>query len=128
MPRPLTLLLLMAIVAGCGLVQESSGLACQQPPDGNWSLDGRQVPELNGLRPDEAASRLEATDIDASWRYSYATTPDRRGGYSECWCEPPPDGTVMDVATGSGGWLIVMVERPQPMMGGRDQPALGWGC
>lgn len=49
-------------------------------------------------------------------------------GYSECWCEPPPDGRVIGVAYGMASELIVFVESDRTLPAPRDQPPRGWGC
>lgn len=49
-------------------------------------------------------------------------------GYGECWCEPPPDGMVTQVAYGMASELIVFVGSGRTMSGPREQPPRGWGC
>lgn len=128
MPMRLAFLtLLVAVCAGCGLIETEAGLACQEPPDGGLVGD-REVPDVTGLGPDLAAATLDRAEVGVSWRYSYLTELGGPGGYSECWCVPPPDGVVEDVSTSDEGWLIVFVRRPEPMIGGRPQPRIGWGC
>ena len=129
--RPLqaVLVVVTSIVAGCGLFEANVGLACQEPPEGNWIVGEREVPNLRGMTPEAAAVALDSADIDASWRYSYATDANEPNvGYSECWCAPPPDGVVDNVTTAEEGWLIVFVNRTEPIFGGRPQPELGWEC
>lgn len=116
---------------GCGTVgpTQEDGLACQEPPEGNWRVGSREIPEVAGRRPSDAADSLARSGIAVSWRYQYFTEAGGQVGYSECWCvAPPDDGVVQDVTAADGGWLIVMVDRGEPIPGGRDQPVLGWGC
>lgn len=128
-PMPAVLVVAMSIFAGCGHFEESAGVACQEPPEGNWIVGDRDVPNLRGMTPEAAGAALDSADIDASWRYSYATDPNQPNvGYTECWCAPPPDGVVDDATTAEDGWLIVFVNRTEPIFGGRPQPELGWEC
>ena len=129
--RVAVLAVLILAVMGCGVVgpTQQTELACLEPPEGNWRVGSREIPDVAGSRPADAAESLARAGIAVSWRYQYGTEGTGRTGYSECWCEVPPnDGVVQDVTTGDEGWLIVMVERDDPMLGGRPQPRLGWGC
>ena len=117
------------IGTGCGIEIARSGLACQDPPTQAEALGQREVPNLIGMNPEAAAEALDDAGIAPSWRYSYRTNPPgRTDGYSECWCVPPPDGLVNSVSAEPGEQLIVVVERSQPIDGGRAQPTQGWGC
>lgn len=49
-------------------------------------------------------------------------------GFSECWCEPPPDGNVTGVAYGMASELVVFVDSGRTLPAVRGQPARGWGC
>lgn len=49
-------------------------------------------------------------------------------GFSECWCEPPPDGRVTGVAYGMASELVVFVSSDRTMSTPREQPPRGWGC
>lgn len=119
---------ILATVPACGLTDDEGALACQQPPEGNWQLGERELPQVIGMKPDQAAAAFDRIDLAVSWRYSYTTEPSRREGYSECWCVAPPDGTVDDAFVTDTGWVVVMVSRDAPMFGGRPQPRVGWGC
>lgn len=119
----------VVLVGGCGLELGQSGMACQEPPAPEVILGDRDVPDIEGMAPDVAAASLELAGIVPSWRYGYLTEPGGPGGYSECWCVPPPDGIVEMVHADSGEQLIVFVDRQGgPIIGGRPQPQLGWGC
>lgn len=125
------LAVLSLAIMGCGAVgpTQEDGLACQEPPEGNWRVGSRDIPDVAGRRPGDAAESLARAGIAVSWRYQYFTEAGGRVGYSECWCVAPPDDSVVqDVTTSDEGWLIVFVNRDEPIPGGRDQPVLGWGC
>jgi hypothetical protein len=124
----MTVVFALAFLPGCGLFDVETGLACQEPPEGNWQLTDQDIPDVSGMRPRQAAAAFDRADLDVSWRYSYDTEEGGRVGYSECWCIAPPDGTVDWTATSDAGWLIVNVTRSDPMPGGRPQPRAGWGC
>jgi len=132
-------LVLLAALAlstvACGVLgpepTQDSGLACNEPPEGNWQVRNREIPDVTGTRPAEAAAQFAREGIAVTWRYSYETQAAVGGtqaGYAECWCMAPPDGVVQDVVPSDKGWLIVMVARGAPISGGRPQPRLGWGC
>jgi hypothetical protein len=132
-PRRLAAVTLLAFsAAGCGLIPEAQvGLACQEPPGPEVPIDAIGPPDVIGLAPQEAAARLDMADIrtEITWRYHYSTEAGGGPtGYSECWCIPPPDGHVSQAEYIETGQLLVMVERDEPMVGGRPQPTLGWGC
>jgi len=124
----ISLTLAIALVTGCSMLQDDQGpIGCRPPPGAREPAVTRDVPELTGMSPEEAAAALAEDEVDISWRYYYDTEPPNIG-YSECWCIPPPDGTVMAASTGAGGQLIVTIQAPEPIPGGRPQPERGWGC
>lgn len=134
---PLLITVLSAACMPFGSDDDDAGLACQVAPEGELLpvqqrgdvIVAGQFPELAGMTSEQAAETLAETDLAVSWRYYYATDPtDRRLGYAECWCVPPPDGVVQDASVTEGGWLIVTVARDTGIVGGRGQPRLGWGC
>ena len=49
-------------------------------------------------------------------------------GYGECWCEPPPEGTVASAWFNSHGALFLRVDGVDVGHTADDQPFLGWGC
>ncbi len=115
----LILSLMVAATSGCGIQLDEAGLACQDQPAPGEILGDREVPDIQGMTGEAAAAALERADIQSTWRYYYATEPDRRTGYSECWCIPPPDSVVDSVSAAPNEQLIVMVSRSEPMLGGR---------
>jgi len=124
----LILSLMVAAASGCGIHLDEAGVACQDQAAPSEILGDREVPDIHGMTGEAAAAALERAGIQPTWRYDYATEPDRRTGYSECWCIPPPDGVVDSVSAAPNEQLVVMVSRSEPMLGGRPQPKLGWGC
>lgn len=122
------LLAILVLLPACGLGIGESGLACQDPPAPDERRGDREVPAIAGLTAEEANALLEAAGIRPSWRYSYSASLNGTDGYSECWCIPPPSGRVRDEPGNANEQLIVFVEREAPMIGGRPQPRLGWGC
>ena len=124
--------------AACGVLAPESPpatqdteLACNEAPEGDWRVGDREIPDVEGWLPEEAAVAFDRVGIAVSWRYNYSTQAPEEGtgtGYAECWCTAPLDGVVQEVVPSDEGWLIVMVQRLDPMPGGRPQPRLGWGC
>ena len=49
-------------------------------------------------------------------------------GFGECWCVPPPEGTVTDAFWTQHGALMLMVEGVDEGHDADHQPATGWGC
>lgn len=49
-------------------------------------------------------------------------------GYGECWCEPPPEGTVTSAWFNSHGALFLGVDGVDVGHTATDQPFAGWGC
>lgn len=124
-----TVAFVATVVPGCTLADDDVGPgACQRPPDGDWQLGDRELPDVTGMHPEAAAAAFDRVELAVSWRYHYATEPTGRTGYSECWCTAPPDGRVDDAQVTENGWVIVFVLRDAPILGGRPQPAKGWGC
>lgn len=126
-------LVLVIATTGCGLIPEPQvGLACQIPPGRPETVEAmREVPNLIGKTPQETAALLEADDpgVEVTWRYHYSTqAADDTVGYSECWCIPPPDGEVTSTEITEFNQLLIFVSRDGPIVGGRAQPTLGWGC
>ena len=49
-------------------------------------------------------------------------------GFGECWCEPPPMGTVASAWFNSHGALFLGVDGVNVGHTKDDQPFAGWGC
>ena len=117
---------------GCGFIPEpEAGLACQIPPGRAETEEAAERPEFIGKTPQQAAALADRQDegIEVTWRYHYFTeSGDSTSGYSECWCIPPPDGEVRAAQLTEFNQLLIMVQRDDRMIGGRQQPRLGWGC
>lgn len=92
-------------------------------------------PPLAGATPD-ALPAPDASSVASGDPTSPKTSSDPGGipagmgalGFSECWCEPPPDGTVTDVAYGMASELVVFVRSGRTFAAPRQQPTRGWGC
>lgn len=69
----------------------------------------------------------EEANLHVSWRYTYAVTV-TGGGYTECWCIPPPEGPIGDMFFDEAGRLLVFVGATESMLVVRAQPLGGWGC
>jgi hypothetical protein len=80
-----------------------------------------------GSAPDPAAT---GGQLDVKPSQDPVSVPAGVGalGFSECWCEPPPDGRVIGVAYGMASELVVFVESERTLPAPRDQPPRGWGC
>ena len=95
-------------------------------------------PPLAGATPSAVPVPARSPDgnTPAASGSAVATSPKPGGvaagigavGFSECWCEPPPGGSVSAVAYGMASELIVFVESGITFPAPRAQPARGWGC
>jgi hypothetical protein len=134
-------LLVAAICAGCGLVpfaDANTGLECQRsaPPgavvrDGDPTAVGEPLAGLDvtAMSAAEVGQAADAKGLAATWRYTFDIgEADGTNGYSECWCVPPPDGRVTDLAYDSAGRVVVFVSSGQVLVEPRRQPRQGWGC
>ena len=117
------------IVAGCSLVPNmdhgSSGCANAHGigPRGvtQFDLEDPIMPELVGLTPAEAATRAAAQGHTVVFNVQIPS-------YGECWCVPPPEGTVTGMFWNEHGALDLMVDGVDEGHTAADQPATGWGC
>ncbi len=78
-------------------------------------------PAVNGLAPAEAATRAAAAGHTVVFRVDIAD-------FGECWCEPPPEGTVVGSWWNSNGALYLDVRGVDEGHTPDEQPAAGWGC
>lgn len=135
------LVLAAILLAGCGgLFDDQTGLACQHPPRQVEGADERDPfgpgeafagRDVTTMTPAEVAATALEAGLDVTWRLSYEIGQpgaETSGGYSECWCVPPPAGKVSDLAFDSGGRLVVFVYSGQTLPQARPQPRMGWGC
>ena len=132
MDRLARLLLIAAaalLVAGCSLVPNmdhgSSGCsnAVGMGPRGvtQFDLETPIMPELVGLTPAEAATRAAAQGHTVVFNVQIPS-------YGECWCVPPPEGTVTGMFWNEHGALFLMVDGVDEGHTADQQPATGWGC
>lgn len=49
-------------------------------------------------------------------------------GYGECWCVPPPEGTVTEGFFTGRGALMLMIDGVDEGHTADNQPLTGWGC
>jgi hypothetical protein len=49
-------------------------------------------------------------------------------GFGECWCVPPPEGTVTDGFFTERGALMLMIDGVDLGHTADQQPPTGWGC
>jgi hypothetical protein len=125
-------LLLASLVAGCSLVPNmdhgSSGCSNAAgigPRSGDGpvtqAVTSSAMPELDGLPAAEAASRAAAQGHTVVFNVQIE-------GYGECWCVPPPEGTVAASWWNSHGALFLQIDGVDEGHTPDNQPAAGWGC
>ena len=125
----MTLVAPMALLlAGCSMVPNmdhgSSGCSNAAgigPRDTTGGHVAPAMPDLNGLAPLEAANRAAARGHTVVFNVQI---PD----FGECWCVPPPEGTVTDSFFTERGALMLMIDGVDEGHTARDQPPTGWGC
>ena len=129
-PRTAWLLLTVAVwLSGCSLVPNmdagTSGCSNAEgigPRDQTVRAAGDDaMPELVGLAPDQAA----AIAIGRGHTVVFNVPID---GYAECWCVPPPEGTVQETFFTGRGALMLLVEGVDEGHTAAQQPPTGWGC
>jgi hypothetical protein len=140
--RLLLPIILAAMCAGCGLLpwaDDDTGLVCQRVVGpGPANLDnvdplaaGQPMAGLDvtSMSPAEVGTAAVDHGLAVTWRFQFDIgEADGTSGYSECWCVPPPGGTVTQVLYDSTGALIVFVDAAQVLAAPRPQPRRGWGC
>ena len=136
---PLLVILATAlVVAACGALPfAEAGRACTHPTLRAGAVAGLGEPtdpgqpfagrDVTAMAPAEAERIAREANLDLTWRYSVAIGAGD-GGYSECWCVPPPDGTLSGLAYDTAGRLVIFVHSGQRTASVRDQPTEGWGC
>ena len=86
---------------------------------------------IETMTPRAAGDAVRARGLHVTWRYMYWFGPTQDGtrqGFSECWCEPPPDGRITGVSYGLASEIVLMVDSGRELDQARPQPDRGWGC
>ena len=125
-------LLVVALVAGCSLVPNMDrgtsgcsnaagigprpGWIAEQVPAGDSVL-----PELDGLSPVAAATAAVAQGHTVVFNVQIE-------GFGECWCVPPPEGTVVASWWSDRGALFLQIDGVDEGHTADRQPNAGWGC
>ena len=127
--RAARLLVLALVVAGCSLVPNmdhgtsgcSNAAGIGPRDDGGDATDMAVLPEVIGLQPVAAATLAAGRGHTVVFRVPIPA-------YGECWCVPPPEGTVTEAFWTSNGALMLTVEGVDEGHTANDQPPTGWGC
>ena len=122
------MLLAALVVGGCSMVpnmdQGTSGCSNAVgigPRDQAGTIDTNVMPDLVGLDPTVAASMARSRGHTVVFNVQIT-------GYGECWCVPPPEGTVSESFFTERGALMLMVDGVDQGHTADRQPATGWGC
>jgi hypothetical protein len=109
---------------GCQVGSQPDGMVrTEDPLSPGQPLAGLPIEAMTPAQVGEAAL---ARGLRATWRYTYSTG--EASGFSECWCEPPPDGAVESLAYGLASEVVIFVDSGQTLSAPREQPSRGWGC
>jgi hypothetical protein len=111
-------------VAACSAVPNlDRGSAGCNNARGNGPADGPVSfePLLIGKSPAEAASIAAERGHTVVFNVQIP-------GYGECWCKPPPNGTVVHAWWNGRGALDLMIDGVDAGHDADHQPFLGWGC
>ena len=127
--RLVLVVLAAGTVAGCSLVpnMDAGSAGCSNasgigPRDQSMVQVGSSpIPGLIGLSPTDAAGKAAALGHIVVFNVQ---TPD----FGECWCVPPPGGTIREAFFTSRGALMLMIEGFDPGHAADEQPFAGWGC
>jgi hypothetical protein len=79
------------------------------------------LPILHGKSPGQAAAEAAAMGHTVVFNVQIES-------YGECWCVPPPEGTVVASWWNQHGALYLQVDGVDEGHTADDQPAAGWGC
>jgi hypothetical protein len=79
------------------------------------------APRLIGKSPSQAEAIAQASGHTVVFNVQIE-------GFGECWCEPPPEGTVTSAWFNSHGALYLGVDGVDVGHTADDQPFAGWGC
>jgi hypothetical protein len=129
-PRAVAVLTVLAMsLAGCSLVPNvdhgsagctnatgigpSSGAADGTEPDLGVPVAGRSPAEVAAIATAQGHTVVFNVQIP---------------GYGECWCVPPPEGSVNSLFWGGNGQLYIMVDGVDVGHTPDNQPFRGWGC
>lgn len=128
MKLAITLLALAFLCAGCSalpdLAMGSAGCQGARGIGPAGMAPGVQEPVVAGVvgkSPAEAAAVAMAMSHTVVFNVQIP-------GYGECWCTPPPMGTVSTAWWGQHGALWLMVDGVDVGHTADDQPIRGWGC
>jgi hypothetical protein len=136
--RVVRIILCMALglwaLAGCSAIPnlDNGSAGCQNatgigpiPPPGAVMLDTNNdvaiEPLLLGKSPIVAEAIAQAQGHTVVFNVQIE-------GYGECWCEPPPMGTVASAWFNSHGALFLGIDDVDVGHTADNQPFAGWGC
>jgi len=124
------------LMAGCTLVPNmdhgTSGCANARgigPRDGAVPQGAKAVavPPVQAMPDADGLSPMAAAELAAGRGHTVVFNV-QIPSYGECWCVPPPEGTVVDSLWNANGALVLMVEGADEGHTPAEQPASGWGC
>jgi hypothetical protein len=126
--RAIGVLLAGWLAGGCSMVpnMDAGTSGCSNavgigPRDQSGAVDTHVMPDLIGLDPTVATSRAHARGHTVVFNVQIT-------GYGECWCVPPPEGTVTEAWWTERGALMLGVDGVDEGHTADHQPATGWGC
>ncbi len=121
--RILLLAVCLAVLAGCSAVPNMDfGSSGCQNARGIGPREGDVTdPALIGKTPSEAYAVATAAGHTVVFNVQIT-------GFGECWCAPPPMGTVGHAWWGQNGQLFLQVDGVALGHSPNQQPAKGWGC
>ena len=122
--RPLLVALVWPLLLGaCTLVpnmdQGTSG--CSNAVGIGPPNTGAAVGDLVGRSPAEAATIAAGRGHTVVFNVQIE-------GFGECWCVPPPEGTVTEGFFTERGALMLMIDGVDLGHTADQQPPTGWGC
>jgi hypothetical protein len=126
--RAIGVLLAGWLAGGCSMVpnMDHGSSGCSNavgigPRADAGNVDTHVMPDLIGLDPTVATSRAHARGHTVVFNVQIT-------GYGECWCVPPPEGTVTEAWWTERGALMLGVDGVDEGHTADHQPATGWGC
>jgi hypothetical protein len=111
------------VIGGCSLVPnlDAGSAGCSNAVGiGQPNVDA-PVGDLVGLSPAQAATIAAGRGHTVVFNVQIE-------GYGECWCAPPPEGTVTQGFFTGRGALMLMIDGVDEGHTADNQPFTGWGC
>ncbi len=113
----------LVLIGGCSLVpnMDEGSAGCSNARGIGQPGAEAPVGDLVGKSPAQAATIAAGRGHTVVFNVQIE-------GYGECWCAPPPEGTVTEGFFTQRGALMLMIDGVDEGHTADNQPLTGWGC